>query len=98
MSEESGPVQDVKVEETFTIMAWLRYGSYFLAALSILGGLVEPNFGYIIGAFIALGCANKCASWAHRIGKSVNLAYGIGFFLGLVGLFGYWIYYNVKRI
>jgi hypothetical protein len=101
MSEESGPM----------IAAWLRYGSYLLAILSVLldfiGNLYAAEtlaeaegmtFVSVIGVFIALGCAFKCASWAHRLGKSVNFAYGLGFFSGLLGLFGYWIYYNVKKV
>ena len=63
----------------------------------------EPyyEFGFqkgssLIGLIIGFACGNKCISWATKIKKSKNWAFFIGFFFGLFGLLGYWIYCRKK--
>ena len=102
------PVEDDRSNDV-KVPLWLRLGAYLLIGLGIFGefsynlaegggvaytaGRTTPT---IIGAFIALYCANKNARWAFEIDKNVNIGYVIGFIFGLVGLLGYWLYYKIK--
>jgi len=74
-----------------------------MASLFILGvfvgiGLVfgDSPLGIIVMAIIAVGCGVKCIEWAHKIKKSPTIGFLVGFWAGLVGLVGYWIYYKIK--
>jgi tetrahydromethanopterin S-methyltransferase subunit G len=89
-------------------VSWiLKYGAYTIIALGIMAeflgnyttatayalGATTPM---IIGAFVAVYCANKNASWASKIDRSMNLAFLIGIVFGLIGLFAYWILYKIR--
>lgn len=61
------------------------------------GNVIET---VILTVFLALGLlltlwfAHLCTDMARKINKSLSWAYAIGFFIGAIGLIGYWIYYK----
>lgn len=79
-------------------VSWiLKYGAYALIVLVLIVQFLDNCYSGIIGAFVAVYCANKNVNWASKIDRSVNLAFSIGIVFGLIGLFGYWVFYK-KRI
>ena len=95
--------------EKYKISLWLLIIVYLFilfcvgAEILFLFFVGDDSFGFlstIISIAIGFYCADKNARWAFEIDKSVNLAYGIGFFIGVLGLIGYWVYYksNKRRI
>lgn len=93
-------------------VSWiLKYGAYTLIVLVLIAEFLDnysdysaEGLGYatgatipmIIGAFVAVYCANKNVDWASKIDRSTNLAFSIGIVFGLIGLFGYWILYKIR--
>jgi len=77
---------------------YVKYTSVHLRLLLWLGVIIliifdwRSTFIIIIGAIIALLCANKCVQWAIEKKKDKNIAYFIGFVFGLLGLIVYSIY------
>ena len=71
--------------------AWL-----YIITIILVIALVVINPGYAIGGAIAIMCASMCWNWASKIKANSFLAYFIGFFGGLLGLLGYYIYYKKK--
>lgn len=49
----------------------------------------------LIIAAIGYCCAQQCVKWAIKTKKSVNWAYFFGFTFNLIGLLGYWFYYEL---
>ncbi|MGB2841522.1 MAG: hypothetical protein WBC40_03450 [Halobacteriota archaeon] len=93
------------------VSKFLRYGIYTVAFLLVISDYYYnlQYFAYdaamavgattwsVIGIFIALYCADKCSKWASEIENSPNLAFLLGFSLGLLTLLLYWVYYNSKK-
>jgi len=93
-------------------VSWiLKYGTYTVITLVVLidflsnytattagalGEALGATTPMIIGAFVAVYCANKNADWASKIDRSMNLAFLIGIVYGLIGLLGYWILYKIR--
>jgi hypothetical protein len=87
---------------------WLKTLCFIIAIIDIFlsgSGAVESGSAAIsaavgptiIGVAIAFISAGYCAKWATKIKKNPNVAYGIGFFLGILGLVIYGIYYRTKK-
>ena len=83
-------------QENFTkdVSLWLKISLWIIYIIVIL---VSMQFVGIIGLFIAYACANRCVGWAKKLNNDVNLAYGFGFVLGLIGLLLYWWHYNAYK-
>lgn len=78
-------------------VSWiLKYGAYALIVLVLIVQFLDNCYSGIIGAFVAIYCAKKNVDWASKIDRSVNLAFSIGIVFGLIGLFGYWVFYKMR--
>ena len=76
----------------------LRYASYACATYIVLTASWDYLPFAIGGVLLAFWCGSTCATWAHRLGRRVNLAYAIGFFGGLPALVGYGVFYKRSRV
>jgi hypothetical protein len=51
----------------------------------------------LIGITYSVLCGYTCAILAYKIERNINIAYVIGFIVGIVGLLGYYIYYRYRK-
>ena len=83
----------MKAKDYENTLTWLMVGSVVFVIVVIF--LRGPLF--IIRGIVGLLCGYQCFKWATRIKKHPTPGYLIGFFFGLFGLLGYYIYYRVKK-
>ena len=91
---------DTKNEgKKYKISRWLLVVVYSFMLCLVFSEILFGDYllSTIVGLLIAFYCAEKNATWAFKIDKNVNVAFGIGFFIGLFGLIGYWIYYKYNK-
>lgn len=67
---------------------WIWLIIIFFALINI----ITLSISGIISLIIGFACGNKCVDWSIKINKNKNWAFLIGFFFGLFGLLGYWLY------
>jgi len=84
--------------EQETTLGWAMMISF-----TLLGFFIGLNFAYgeslagmILGFIIVVFCSTKCMELARKIEKSPTIGFLVGFWAGLLGLAGYWIYYKIK--
>lgn len=100
-----------EITKEYQVSPLIKIGSYALLGMFVIiefflnlydyspmeiGFALGASIPAVIGFLIAFFCGNKCSEWATKIKKSPNIAFVVGFWAGLVGLVGYWIYYKIK--
>ena len=74
------------------VSPWLLFGSWLIFAVLVLPTGIE----FFVPTFIVAVISSViCANLSLRVRKNPNIAYAIGFFFGVLGLLGYWIYYKI---
>jgi len=107
-NKEERKVSKIVRYGSYTMLAFILLGNFIITYFERLsypymyegaeasGAALGATIPMVIGALIAVYCANKNSEWALKIGKSLNFAFLVGIFSGLLGLLWYGIYYKTK--
>lgn len=75
----------------------LKSVSILLIAAAFVYGLSDGSLFVPIFGILSYFCGKRCYWWAKEIKENELVAYAIGFFLILVGVFGYYLFYKQKK-
>jgi hypothetical protein len=78
------------------VSVWLIVISFIIECIFIFDEMFTKEIVFLVCIFAYI-CATLCATWASKINKCPNEAFCIGFFFGLTGTIGYYLYYRLSK-